>query len=267
MSNAENWYEVIEHKNYLFIIREKLDEVDPRFLTVYTNIYLILGSQKALLVDTGCGLFPLKPIIDKLVENRELLVFNTHSHFDHRGANDEFGTIYIHESEAKNASMPFDISILKDSPKDVVNVYNDKNSFKYPPPKEVKSLKEGDTFDLGDIAVEVIHTPGHSIGSISLLTNKGELFTGDTAHYGSMYLPKRKQFPIILSSISKLKDLFDANKVQEIYPSHERYPVGRELLDELYSGISNIEKNWDTKQKDRFLHAWILEDSNFKYVI
>ena len=163
--------------------------------------------------------------------------------------------------------MPFDISILKDSPKDVVNVYNDKNSFKYPPPKEVKSLKEGDKFDLGDIEVEVIHTPGHSIGSISLLTNKGELFTGDTAHYGSMYLPKRKQFPIILSSISKLKDLFDANKVQEIYPSHERYPVGRELLDELYSGISNIEKNWDTKQKDRFLHAWILEDSNFKYVL
>jgi len=267
MSNAENWYEIIEHKNYLFVIREKLDEVDPRFLTTYTNMYLILGSQKALLIDTGCGIFPLKPVIDKIIENRVLLVFNTHSHFDHRGANDEFDAIYIHESEAKNASMPFDVSILKDSPKEIVNVLSDKNSFVYSPPKEVKSLKEGNKFDLGGIAVEVIHTPGHSIGSISLLTNKGELFTGDTAHYGSMYLPKRKQFPIILSSISKLKDLFDANKFQEIYPSHEKYPVGRELLDELYSGINNIENIWDTKQKNRFLHAWILEDSNFKYVI
>ena len=65
----------------------------------------------------------------------------------------------------------------------------------------------------------------------------------------------------------KLKGLFDAGKVQEIYPSHERYSLGRELLDELHMGISNIEGIWDTKQKDRFLHAWILEDSNFKYVI
>lgn len=266
MSNAENWYDVIEHKNYLFIIRERLDEVEPRYLTTYTNIYLILGSQKALLVDTGCGLFPLKPIVDKLIEDRELLVFNTHSHFDHRGANDEFDIIYIHESEVKNASMPFDITFLKNSPKEIINIYSNRD-FLYQPPKEVKSLKEGNKFDLGDITIEVIHTPGHSIGSISLLTNKGELFTGDTAHYGSMYLPKRKQFPIILSSISKLKDLFNADKAQEIYPSHERYPVGRELLDDLYAGISNIEKNWDTKQKDRFLDSWILEDSNFKYVI
>ena len=266
MSSAKDWYEVIEHKDYLFIIREKLDEIDPRFLTTYTNMYLILGSQKALLIDTGCGLFPLKPIVDKLIRNRELIVFNTHSHFDHRGSNDEFGIIYIHENEVKSASMPFNISMLKDSPKEIVSIYKNRN-FVYQPPSEVKMLKEGDIIDLGGISIEIIHTPGHSIGSISLLTNKKELFTGDTAHYGAMYLPKKNQFPIILNSISKLRDLFDANKVQEIYPSHEKYAVGRELLDELYIGINNIEKIWDTKYKNKFLHAWIVEDKNFKFII
>ena len=43
MSNADVWYEIIKQKDYLYVIRERLDEIDPRFLTTYTNIYLILG--------------------------------------------------------------------------------------------------------------------------------------------------------------------------------------------------------------------------------
>jgi glyoxylase-like metal-dependent hydrolase (beta-lactamase superfamily II) len=205
-------------------------------------------------------------VVDKLIEKKELLVINTHSHFDHRGSNDEFKTIYIHENELRSASMPYDISMLKDSPKEIVNRYSSRN-FEYKPPANIEPLIDGDKFDLGDISIEVIHTPGHSIGSISLLTSNGELFTGDTAHYGSMYLPKKKDFPIILSSISKLRDLCDADVVQEIYPSHEEYAVDRKLLDDLYNGIKNIENIWETKEKYKFLRAWILEDENFKYII
>lgn len=266
MVEDNDWFEVIKHKDYLYIIRERLDEVDPRFLTTYTNIYLILGLDKALLIDTGSGLYPLKPVVDKLIENRELLIINTHSHFDHRGSNDEFETIYIHENELKSASMPFDISMLKDSPKKIVNRYSAKN-YVYQPPANVEPTKDGNRFDLGDISVEVFHTPGHSIGSISLLTSNGELFTGDTAHYGTMYLPKKKDFAIILNSISRLKDLCKANIVQEIYPSHEEFAVGRELLDDLYDGINNIENIWDTRERYKFLRAWLLEDSKFKYII
>jgi len=201
MSKDNNWFEVIKHKDYLYVIRERLDEIDPRFLTTYTNIYLILGPEKALLIDTGSGLFPIKPVIDNLIENRELLVVNTHSHFDHRGSNEEFDAIYIHENEVRIVSLPFDISMLNDSPKEIVQRYS-KIGFVYQPSSKVEALNDGDRFDLGDISIEVIHTPGHSIGSISLLTSKGEIFTGDTAHYGTMYLPKRKEFHTILNSIS-----------------------------------------------------------------
>lgn len=266
MSKDNEWYEVIKQNDYLFVIRERLDEIDPRFLTTYTNIYLILGPEKALLVDTGCGLFPIKPTIEKLIEDRELLIINTHSHFDHRGSNDEFETIYIHENEVQNASMPFDISMLKDSPKEIVNRYSTKD-FVYQPPTNVEPLNEGDRFELGNISVEVIHTPGHSIGSISLLTSNGELFSGDTAHYGTMYLPRKKDFPIILNSISRLIELCDAQIVHEIYPSHEDFAVGRKLLDDLYDGINNIENIWDTKERYKSLRAWIIEDDNFKYLI
>jgi len=266
MSSSEDWYDVLEHKDYLYVIRERLDELDPRFHTTYVNIYLLLGAEKALLIDTGCGLFPLKPIVDEIIGTRKLLVFNSHFHFDHRGANDEFSEVYIHESEINMVSLPLDISYIKDSSKELVNEYC-KKGFILKPSPIVNSLKEGDEFDLGGIKVKVFHTPGHSIGSISLLTDKGDLFTGDTAHYGAMYLPKKRQFSVILDSISKLLGLFNESNVQEIYPSHEEYPVGKELLERLYEGITNIENIWDTKTKDRFLGSWILEDENFKYII
>ena len=266
MSKDNGWYEVIQQKDYLYVIRERLDEIDPRFLTTYTNIYLILGLDKALLIDTGSGLYPIKPVIDNIIENRELLVVNTHSHFDHRGSNAEFETVYIHESEVRIVSLPFDISMLKDSPKGIVNRYSN-IGFQYQPSSNVEPLNDGDRFELGDISVEVIHTPGHSIGSISILTSNNELFTGDTAHYGTMYLPRKKEFHVILRSISKLRDLCDAGIIQEAYPSHEQFPVGRELLDDLHEGITNIENIWNTKERYKFLGAWLLKDDNFNYIV
>ena len=59
----------------------------------------------------------------------------------------------------------------------------------------------------------------------------------------------------------------DANIIQDIYPSHEEFPVGRELLDDLYNGINNIENIWDTKKRYKFLQAGIVQDENFKYII
>ena len=267
MSSSEEWYEVIEHKDYLYVIREKVDEIEPRLRTTYVNIYLLLGSEKALLIDTGCGIFPLKPIIDKIIGQRELLVFNTHCHFDHRGGNDEFPEVYIHESEKDVISVPEDISWLQYSSNEMVKNEYGKKDFKLKPSVTVKSIKEGDELDLGGITVKVIHTPGHSVGSISLFTDRGELFTGDLAHYGAMYLQQKSGVHVILDSLSKLMRIFETKKLKEIYPAHEDYSVGKELLVSLHKGISNLDQIWHTKMKDEFLQAWILDDQKFTYVI
>ena len=247
------------------MIRERLDEIDPRFYTTYINLYLILGSNSALLIDTGCGLFPLKPIIDKLVSDRSLLVINSHSHFDHIGGNYEFSEVYAHNEEVNSISISVDVAFLRDSPKKIVKLYESKN-FIYQPTEQITSIKDGEIIDLGEISVKIIHTPGHSPGSISLLTDKNELFTGDTAHYGMMYLSKN-EFPIFLSSLSKLIYLFEDNQTIEIYPSHEDFPVGKNLLVDLCNGVKNMDDFWGTKTRDDFLEAWILSDENFKYAI
>jgi glyoxylase-like metal-dependent hydrolase (beta-lactamase superfamily II) len=266
MSKLDEWFEIIQHKDYLFIIRENLDNIDPRYYTTYINIYLLIGTTKALLIDTGCGLYPLKSIINRLIKNKELMVINTHSHFDHRGGNEEFGEIWVHEKEYKDVSTVCDVLFLKSSPKKVVTRL-EKKDFKYQPAKVIHSLKEGDEFDLGDITIEVVHTPGHSMGSISILTNNNELFTGDTAHYGAMYLPKPSEFPIILESLQKMLEICKTKKKVELYPAHEDYAVGKELLKTLIEGIINIDDTWGSKKRDQFLDSWILDDGNFKYVV
>ncbi len=266
MVENDKWFDVIKHKEDLFIIREKLAEIDPRFNSFYTNLFLLLGSDIALLIDTGAGLFPLRPIINRLIGNKDLKVINTHCHWDHVGGNHEFDEIYIHEIEKLTISRPINISNLKGSPKKVVNRY-EKYNFSIPPALSIKPLKDGDNMDLGEINIEVIHTPGHSPGSICLLTNRNELFTGDTAHYGTPYLPKKKSFPEVLSNLSKLINICEKQQSIEIFPSHEEFGVGIELLKDLYNGIANIENIWDTKVKNDFMRSWIIDDGKFKYDI
>lgn len=266
MTEKGSWFEVIKHKNYLYVIRERLDKLEPRFYTTYGNLYLILGKERALLIDTGTGLFPLKPLVDNLIEDRDLIVLNTHGHFDHRGSNEEFEEIYVHDMEVKELSEPFNLSFLRDSSSEIVKQYS-KNNFILKPAKVIKGIKEGFVFNLGTITIKVIHTPGHSSGSITLLTSKKELFTGDTAHYGTMYLPKRDEFPILITSLHRMLDLCIQNGISELFPSHEQYPVGPELLESLIKGINHIEDRWGSKIWDKFLEGWILEDQNFKYVV
>jgi len=264
-TNSKDWFEIIKYKDYLYIIRERLDEIDPRFYTTYTNLYLLIGSHSALLIDTGSGLFPVKPVVLNLILDKPLIVFNTHSHFDHVGGNHEFDKIHIHKDEKDKILEPHDISFLQDSPREITKLYKHKK-YSLPPANGIQLVKDYEVIDLGGLSIKIIHTPGHSPGSISLLTNENELFTGDTAHYGTMYLT-RKTLPVILSSIAKLIDLFEKNKNIEIYPAHEEFAVGKELLVDLSNGIKNIENIWDTKKKDSFLEAWVLSDENFKYAV
>ena len=266
MSIESNHFEISKHKDYLYVIKENISLVHPVYTNDPLNIYLVLGNQTALLLDTGCGLFPIKPIVDELIGKRKLLVFNTHYHWDHPLGNVEFEKVYIHENEVDLVSKPYDVSYFEDSPNEIVRVYAEQN-FLIPPAKIIKALTDGDKFDLGEIVVEVLHCPGHSTGSICLLTSTGELFTGDVAYYGDQFLPKKEDFPIVLNSLSKLIALCEKQDNLEIYPSHRQYPCDTTLLTDLYKGIADIQNLWDKKEPFDFFEAWLIEDKKFRYFI
>ncbi|MFX1236857.1 MAG: MBL fold metallo-hydrolase [Promethearchaeota archaeon] len=254
----------IKINSHLIVIREKLNDIDPRLLTEYTNIYLILGTHSALLLDTGSGLCSIKEAIRHYIEDRKLIVLNTHSDWDHVGGNFEFQKIFIHELEKKRISNTLDISILKSSPKSIVKKF-ESNDFKIKPASSIEGLKEGDKIDLGNIQVKVFQTPGHSVGSISLLSSRGELFTGDTAHYGTVYLPEKGDIVEFISSLERLIRL--SNIDTKIFPSHEQYDVDNNLLTDLLEKVISIDRNWDKRKYNDFLKSWIINDNPFKLIV
>jgi len=266
MSDITDHFEISKQKDYLYVIKENISLVHPVYTNDPLNIYLLLGSQTALLLDTGCGLSPLKPIVDKLRGEKKLLVFNTHYHWDHPLGNVEFEEVYIHENEVDIISKPYDVSYFKDSPNEIVRIYAAQN-YLIPPAKVVKPLKDGDKFDLGEIEVKIIHCPGHSPGSICLLTSTGELFTTDVAYYGDQFLPTKDNFPEVLETLSKLIKLCEKQKDIQLYPSHRNYPCDKTLLIDLYKEIENIENLWDTKVPFDFFNAWQIDGDKFRFYV
>jgi len=266
MSNDNQYFDISKHKEYLYVIKENISVVHPVYRNDPLNMYLILGSHSALLLDTGCGLYPLKPIVEDIIEGRNLFVLNTHTHWDHILGNNEFTEVYVHKNEAKIVSNFYDLSFLIDSPREIVKKYAERN-FLIPPAKTIIKIKDKYEFNLGELKVKVIHTPGHSPGSICLLSSTNELFTSDVAYYGDTFLPKRKSFPKVLKSLSKLINLCKKNKITELYPSHQKYPCDKTLLTDLFQGIINIEKLWDTKTLFEFFDSWQIDDEKFMFYI
>ena len=98
------------------------------------------------------------------------LIVLTHGHIDHIGA----------VKEVKDATKA-PVAIHADSAKSLIrNATNTMLGLSYPvPPEPDRLLKEGDTIKVGDLSFTVMHTPGHSPGSICLY-GEGVLFSGDT---------------------------------------------------------------------------------------
>ncbi|MGD9347751.1 MAG: MBL fold metallo-hydrolase [Candidatus Aminicenantes bacterium] len=143
-----------------------------------TNCYLFYCQEtlECAVIDPGAD--PDK--IFREIAHKDLkpaLLINTHGHVDHIGANrdvkDKFDIpLYIHAADG-----PMLESVLQSELSFFLGA-------KESPPAD-KFLEEGDTIKVGNVSLSVVHTPGHSPGSVSLMGD-GVLFSGDTLFYGGV---------------------------------------------------------------------------------
>ena len=155
--------------------------------------FLFVGSDKALLVDTGFG-GSLKSVVGTLT-NKPILLVNSHADPDHIGANAEFDTVFMHALEIEHYS------------------------------KDAKPLNEGDVIDLGGKSFEVIHIPGHTPGSIALLDRENRfIITGDTVSDGPVFMfGETRNLDTYMKSLEKLISIADC--FDTVYPSHGTFPL------------------------------------------
>lgn len=147
-------------------MRVKMIQVGP----IGTNCYILEDetAKKAAVIDPGDEPETIQEAIEETeAEVRYILL--THGHYDHTTAVPALhrvypgADIYIHRADAKGAG-----------------------SHLYPLAGQVDGLlyyDEGDTLPLGGLTIQVLHTPGHSPGSVVLKT-ADVLFTGDTLFAG-----------------------------------------------------------------------------------
>lgn len=173
---------------------------------VRANCYLVLGAERDLLVDTGMGVAPLRPLLAELSE-KPLAVFTTHSHIDHVGGHDEFAglDVLVHplEADALRRPGPRGLRFPSRPPEQVEALRRsgieltefmvdavpsadyDPDAYGRPSVEPSRLVDEGDIVDLGDRRFEVIHLPGHSPGSVGLWDARAcHLFTGDALYDG-----------------------------------------------------------------------------------
>jgi len=147
------------------------------------NVYLIIGRDSALVVDTGNGTADLAGQIRKMTE-KPLIVLNTHGHGDHTGANYQFEKVYVHEADLEAAAASGTAeragSIMADIPE--AERPSDSERFKGKPfNTRLIPVTDGDLFNLGDRWLKVMETPGHTPGGICLIDIGNKLlFSGDT---------------------------------------------------------------------------------------
>lgn len=148
--------------------------------------YLVLGSERAMLIDTGFGIDSLKKTIDTLTDLPIILV-NTHGHPDHGGGNAEFGRPYLHPDDNELYAYKCSYEVrLEEAMHWGIERLEERLQ---PTPPEPVPMADGQVFDLGGRILRVIHTPGHSRGSVCIFDEQtGTLFAGDNLNEKSTAL-------------------------------------------------------------------------------
>lgn len=180
-----------------------------------TNCYVVgcVEAKEAVIIDPGFDSESEAECIIKYIEKNYLrlrTIVDTHGHPDHTCGNG----LMKNRFNAPIAIHKDDAYLIGTLGKRLAEAFNLKN---HSPPADIL-LDEGNHVEFGKEKLEVIHSPGHSPGSISLL-GKNVIFTGDTLFAGSI---GRTDFPEssekeMQVSLERLKNLPDNLAV---YPGH-----------------------------------------------
>lgn len=190
-------------------------------------MFLIEGDEKALLIDTGTGVFDLPAVVHSLT-NKPVIVALTHGHVDHAGSMNQFDEVYLHKDDMEMAR-----NITVEQRKNYVNTMLSMSEGIYDITPEnvivstsnakLLSLEEC-TIHLGNRDIEVYETPGHTPGGLSFLDKKERiLFSGDACNSNTLLAVSRKDESNKTCVSALLKT---ATKLESLHPYYDRHYNG-----------------------------------------
>lgn len=149
------------------------------------SLYLIEGTERALLIDTGMSAAPLTPLLRTLTD-RPVDLALTHAHIDHMQHSGEFERASLHRADIdawrRSLGLLYRMGCM---------MFHVPNA--HPNPRRFMPLDDGSVIELGGRSIRVIHAPGHTPGSCIFADDAAHaLFTGDAFGSGEaawMWMP------------------------------------------------------------------------------
>ena len=201
-----------------------------------TICYLIEGSEKAVLLDTGFGIGDIRTYVESLTD-KPLMVVNSHVHPDHSGGNKQWEVIYVGENEV-NSAEGFYFPEEAIPGKYCEAVLNG-------PGYHFEFLKDEQVIDLGGRTLTVYEVPGHTTGSIALHDSLTNLILAGDSLLKRVLLFTEKPLDLYISSLNRLKAL----KPADILCAHWDKPLGVDHIDRMMNHLEKFKKDRDNVEK------------------
>ncbi len=206
-----------------------------------THCYLLSGSERSLLIDTGLGISNIYDEIVKLTD-KPVTAAATHIHWDHIGGHKYFPDFYAHAEELDwlNGKFPLTLETIKGMVVDRCALPSGFNidDYEFFQGTPTKILHGGETIDIGGRYIEVLHTPGHSPGHLCFWEkDRGYLFTGDLVYKDILlaYYPSTDP-EAYLASLEKISSL----PVKRVFPAHHSLDIQPEILTRMKKALEQL---------------------------
>lgn len=233
----ESWFQIEKVDEDSYVIRE------PRHWEE-SNCYVLIGSERALMIDTGMGISDIRKEVERLTDV-DVIAVATHVHWDHIGGHGEFPQFYVHEAEQAwiEERFPLPLEVVKkqfqSGPSTLPESFHldDYSLFRG---KAKRILKDGDWIDLGNRRIQVIHTPGHSPGHMCFYEEeRSTLYTGDLVYEGKLYANYPSTDPqAFLASLKKISEL----QPKRLLPAHHTWRIEPKLLTDIQEAFEGLDR-------------------------
>lgn len=209
-------------------------EIAPKIYKInefnLSTMFVIVGNERALAIDCGVGVGDYKSIIEKLVEGLPYDLVLSHGHVDHAGGREQFDKIFIGKKDVdivKEATLgyrKFYILIMRYLMGFKCITFKKAKMHKVVNEPELIPVEEGHVFDLGDRTVEVLESPGHTLGCLCFFLKEDKiLFSGDTFNpFMLMFLPHATTIEEYYATTVKILSL---KGYDYLWPSHLKDPL------------------------------------------